>query len=277
SAMNGVNVIKAGDGDVNIDARRGSDIEGGLIGISANSIDGDGNVNVSLGNNVDVSGGFAGILAGKAGGSGNVDVEVGGRSDVEGYAGVLAYNLADGNVTVSTGRGARVAGIGVGIAAGSIGGDVSVSTGNRSSTVAADGSAIIAAAGGEVTVRTRGMVRGEGADDTAIIQVLSGEGAHYRNTGLVASLDTEIVDAAERMAVNAKGSAIDIVNDGIIVGRFDLSAEDDTVTNGDTWLVRGVSDFGDGTDELVNHGYIRTSFTDLGGETAEFAGLETFF
>src|SRR5262249_19136983 len=72
-----------------------------------------------------------------------------------------------------------------------------------------------------------------------------------------------------------EGGATEIVNEGLVIGRVDLTEEDDSFVNSGTFEARGESDFGDGFDVFSNSGTVHalgeTAFVNLDG--FENAGL----
>jgi len=266
-----------GNGDVDVIVGRGADVFGGLAGVLAISGGGDGDVDVNVGRGADVIGGLAGVVAMKTDGAGDVDVNIGRSATVGGLlAGVVASNEV-GDTTVTSGRGARVLSLGTAIDASSDNGDVSVETGDRSITFSLLGSAISAdAENGFADVHADGLVIG-GALGTAVVDINSGTGAHFVNDGVVAALGLGIGNAAEGLALNAKGGGrISARNEGLMVGRVDLTDYNDRMVNDGAWLVRETNDFGDGWDRLRNDGFIQTAFDGGEAEQTYFDNLERF-
>ena len=266
-----------GNGDVDVIVGRGADVFGGLAGVLAISGGGDGDVDVNVGRGADVIGGLAGVVAMKTDGAGDVDVTIGRSATVGGLlAGVVASNEV-GDTTVTSGRGARVLSLGTAIDASSDNGDVSVETGDRSITFSLLGSAISAdAENGFADVHADGLVIG-GALGTAVVDINSGTGAHFVNDGVVAALGLGIGNAAEGLALNAKGGGrISARNEGLMVGRVDLTDRSDRMVNDGAWLVRGTNNFGDGWDRLRNDGFIQTAFDGGEAEETRFENLERF-
>ncbi|WP_235818188.1 autotransporter outer membrane beta-barrel domain-containing protein [Brucella thiophenivorans] len=268
-----VNALKlTGEGDVMVSLGKGDRLQAGAVGVNASSLLGDGNVRIKLDEDVGIEA-TAGIVATKVAGSGEVDVLIGDRSTISAGVGVVAANLADaGNVSVITGQESEIQAYNEAIVALSRDGNTNVETGGESLTVSLNASAIVAAGASSVTVTTDGTIAGAGENDSAVVDILSGNGAVFTNNGFVSALDED----ESKLALNAQGGSVTVNNDGQIVGRVGLSANDDTLINNGNWFVSGISDFGAGFDRLSNLGGIRTSFTGNGGEYAEFANLDYF-
>ncbi len=72
------------------------------------------------------------------------------------------------------------------------------------------------------------------------------------------------------------GASVTIANEGTIVGRVNTDSGDDLFGNGGLWGSNGVSDFGGGTNAMVNIGQIVTANTGGAAETTTFANAGTF-
>jgi autotransporter family porin len=108
---------------------------------------------------------------------------------------------------------------------------------------------------------------GDERDFAGIYAVTEGDDISIVNTGSIS--------AVSGLAIDTEGGATEIVNEGLITGRVDLTEEDDSFDNSGTFEARGESDFGDGDDVFSNSGVVHaigeTSFVNL--EVFENAGL----
>lgn len=86
----------------------------------------------------------------------------------------------------------------------------------------------------------------------------------------------QIAAASADVAVTASGGRIVIDNDGIMIGRVELTKSDDMFANGGVWTVTGANDFGGGEDVLTNKGTIYAAAFAETAETTQFDGLESF-
>ncbi|WP_428032898.1 autotransporter outer membrane beta-barrel domain-containing protein [Ancylobacter sp.] len=88
----------------------------------------------------------------------------------------------------------------------------------------------------------------------------------------------QIAAASADVAIQATGGRIVLTNDGILIGRVELTDAADTMENAQVWTVTGANDFGAGQDLLTNgeKGTIyAAAFADT-AETTTFDNLETF-
>jgi hypothetical protein len=76
-------------------------------------------------------------------------------------------------------------------------------------------------------------------------------------------------------AIQATGGAATIVNNGSLTGRLLLTANADRLTNTGTFTLIGSSDFGVGSDALVNSGTVRLAAA-AATQAVALSGLETF-
>lgn len=165
----------------------------------------------------------------------------------------------NGDIAIAAGP-VRVAGAGSdAIVAASVCGNIAITA--RDDIVSADGTAILATTGCGVTVTTQPGAAIAGND--AGIDVTSGTGSTITISGSVAS--------ATGPAINADGAAanVTIAATGNVAGRIDLTDNNDRLTNNGVFAPTGTSDFGAGTDILVNAGTIAVDGTPI------LAGLET--
>ncbi|WP_245261878.1 autotransporter domain-containing protein [Ancylobacter sp. FA202] len=86
----------------------------------------------------------------------------------------------------------------------------------------------------------------------------------------------QIAAASADRVVKATGGRIAIVNDGILIGRVELTKSDDTFENSRVWAVTGINDFGAGHDVLTNHGTLYAASFAETAETTRFDNLESF-
>jgi outer membrane autotransporter protein len=119
----------------------------------------------------------------------------------------------------------------------------------RDDVISAQGSAIVAQSQCNVAVTTLAGATVSGR--TAGIDVTSGTGAVIRIGDTLSS--------AAGPALNVDGAAanVTIAATGAILGRVDLTASNDVLTNNGLFAPLGTSDFGAGVDRLVNNGTLR--------------------
>ncbi len=86
----------------------------------------------------------------------------------------------------------------------------------------------------------------------------------------------QISAASAVTVVKATGGRIEIANDGILIGRVQLTKSDDLFENTGGWVVSGINDFGAGQDALTNKGTIYAAALADTAETTRFDGLESF-
>ncbi|MBK1868130.1 hypothetical protein [Taklimakanibacter albus] len=93
-------------------------------------------------------------------------------------------------------------------------------------------------------------------------------------------VNSGVISAGNRMAINAKGASVEILNTGAVLGYIDLTAQDDTFDNqaGGVFAARSNSSFGAGNDIYNNLAGSMLDVADAPGvvEGAEFSGLEQF-
>ncbi len=93
-------------------------------------------------------------------------------------------------------------------------------------------------------------------------------------------VNSGVISAGNRMAINAKGASVEILNTGAVLGYVDLTAQDDTFDNqaGGVFAARLTSSFGAGNDIYNNLAGSMLDVADAPGvvEGAEFSGLEQF-
>ena len=171
-----------------------------------------------------------------------------------------AQTIVAGPVTVTGAGSDGIVATGTGCSAISI-----TATGPVSS---AQGTGIRAASGCGVTVTT--LAGAPVTGQLAGIDVTSGTGSTI-NIG-------DIVSSGAGPAITAAGAAtlVTVTPTGVIDGRVDLTGGDDQLVNNGTFNAAGDSDFGSGTDSVVNTGTlaIRPGMTVAGGVT--FTALESF-
>lgn len=113
-----------------------------------------------------------------------------------------------------------------------------------------------------------------GADATATaVSMESADSNLLTNTGTIAAFGD-----GERIAVSSAGSApAALLNQGTIIGAIRTGDGDDSLDNaaGATWLAIGESDFGAGSNQIVNHGVIVMDDTAirLGGDASGYASV----
>lgn len=86
----------------------------------------------------------------------------------------------------------------------------------------------------------------------------------------------QIAVASADRVVKATGGRIAIANDGILIGRVELTKSDDTFENSRVWAVTGINDFGAGQDLLTNSGTLYAASFAETAETTQFNNLESF-
>lgn len=211
------------------------------LGIGVSNV-GSGDIIVTAGDTV--FGDNTGIQTLAAGG-GNTGVTTGG--DVTGGVhGIDATATGAGNIEIDVAGGATVTG----------------TTGSGISTVTAAGVGRVENAG-----VVEGAVAAISGVTGTVLEIVNEAG------GLIQNLSADLGDLA--IAVTGAGVA-DIDNDGTIVGRVTTAAGNDTLTNSGLWATTGVSDFGAGTDAVVNTGRISVAEEAAVAEITHFTNLESF-
>jgi hypothetical protein len=114
-----------------------------------------------------------------------------------------------------------------------------------------------------------GTVTGGSGQGGAGIELFAAGAARLENRGIIQSLN-------DRAIVNDPGSGpATIDNFNMIIGSVSLNDGEDSLANRGLFEARGDSDFGSGTDEMVNSGTLRVS--DSGGaDQVTILGLESF-
>ena len=204
------------------------------------------------------------------------------------YYDLILLTPYSGDVTITAGEVSTSGDLADGILAYSVGGNVSVTAGDVSVT-GLGSNAITAVTGGfdatttdDVTVTTTGDIYsayGYGIEvasaGSASVYVESGSvygylagihidsvsGAYIQNYGEISGFDG--------LAIDVDGAAVEIDNEGIILGRVDLTDNDDLFRNNALFDAYDTSDFGLGTDVLENEGVISVN------GSATFVNLET--
>ena len=114
-----------------------------------------------------------------------------------------------------------------------------------------------------------------GGNESAYGDTFAGIYAATDGDSDITIVNTGSISAVSGLAIDTEGGATEIVNEGLIIGRVDLTEEDDSFDNSGTFEARGESDFGDGEDVFSNSGVVHaigeTSFVNL--EVFENAGL----
>ena len=114
-----------------------------------------------------------------------------------------------------------------------------------------------------------------GGNESAYGDTFAGIYAATDGDSDITIVNTGSISAVSGLAIDTEGGATEIVNEGLIIGRVDLTEEDDSFDNSGTFEARGESDFGDGEDVFSNSGTVHalgeTSFVNL--EVFENAGL----
>jgi outer membrane autotransporter protein len=233
-------ILASAAGDVMILSNGGTVTAGTGYGMYLRSSAGE--IGVGAG---DITAGLDGVNAEAT--VGEIGVTVFGDIVSSGGDGVAARSLGSGPVAIG------VAGS-IDAQASAINVEIVGSSGTAKASIEIDGETQ-----GGATGLTDATIRSATVDGTDIV-VYSG--------GVVSGAD----GAADALIVNVEGGAAAIDNYGSMTGRLDLTAGADVVRNWSeqTWVTSGVSDFGDGFDELVNPGRIVV----VGA--AEFANLELF-
>lgn len=266
-----------GGGDVTVLNGSGT-MSGSDYGIDIYSLAG--NASVTNGSGLLSGGTYSGVSFVDV--TGDVDLKngAGGRITSTGDYGVLAY-MVDGDTRIEN-----------------LGGSISS---GASSAIYADGASVAIVNGGADDADEAyrlGILTGGDNGAYPVITIVSGIYSAQDGTGgatlfnglggvivsdaaaLVeeAITEEEIAAAANDVAVKASGGRLALTNEGILIGRLQLTGEGDTVENSRVWLVGGVTDFGAGADLLVNnsHSLIHAAHAADIAETTAFDGLETF-
>lgn len=208
-------------------------------------------------------------------GSCATNVSTGGISTGGGSGGIVVSGGAGGNGGGGTGTGPVNTGaiaIGAGpIGSGGNGIDVNVGCQDVAiiarGPITAGGTGIVAQSQCGVRVTTLAGAPVQGA--TGGISVTAG-------TNAVVTVGDRL-SAGNGLALNSKGAGVTVVNQptGAIVGRLDLTDNADQFTNAGRFEAVGDSNFGGGTDLLVNQGVIAVRPAAAKAGSVTFAGLET--
>ncbi len=218
---------------------------------------------VSTGGDVVVQG-SSGTVTGASDGifvrSGGGDIAIATIDLVEGLAG-SALNLAsDGGDIDVTGVDAIVGAAGSGILAVAASGNIDIAdNGDITGTVA--GITASTTGGGDIDITVSGMTMG---DAFGVDVSTEGEAVRLTNSGTLSGGTFAVI------ASGAQTGAITLRNDGTVAQAISFGAANDSFDNRDVFSASGVSDFGDGVDELVNSGSISVF------GAAEFQRLEQF-
>jgi hypothetical protein len=311
SAVNGDTAITTNDrvagGDDGIDATAtgagniavtvSGPVAGGDDGIHARTTTGDIGITGSgdVTGDTDGVGGGDGIDAASTAG-GSIDVNVSGA--ITGDPGIILSVVGAGTIDLTTG-GPVVGTDGDGINTSAVDGDTTI-TANADVTGGEDGIdatatgagdiGIVADAGATVTGATGSGVKTTTNSGTAAIDnsgLLQGAVAAISGAtgtllsianhagGVIQNLTGELGDLA--ISVTGGGmTEIDNEFGGSIVGRIDTGDGDDTFTNSGSWRTTGVSDFGAGSDSLINQGRITVAEQAAVAEITHLANLDSF-
>lgn len=181
-------------------------------------------------------------------------------ADVMSGRSTLVNATSGGDMAITLGR-AREAGAGPAVRAQS-GGDLTVNVTNELSSTGGAAADLDAEGFIDFTVAQGAVVHG---DDVGL-RMDSGAGTHLIIGGTVSA------DAG--LALDIKGGAATIDNNAnTILGRIDLTANDDVLNNAGRFTAHGTSDFGAGTDVVNNTGIIDMGESDA-RRSAVFANLE---
>ena len=266
-----------GGGDVTVLNGSGT-MSGSDYGIDIYSLTG--NASVTNGSGLLAGGTYSGVSFVTIGGDVDLHNGAGGRITSTSDYGVLAY-LVEGDTLIEN-RGGFISSAAY-------------------SAIYADGASVAIVNGGadEADEEYRlGILTGGDEGAYPVITIVSGSYSAQDNTGgatlfnglggvivsdaaaLVeeAITEEEIAAAAQDVAVKASGGRLALTNEGILIGRLQLTGEGDRVENSRVWLVSGVNDFGAGADLLVNNSLslIHAAHAADIAETTTFDGLETF-
>ncbi len=218
---------------------------------------------VSTGGDVVVQG-SSGTVTGASDGifvrSGGGDIAIATIDLVEGLAG-SGLNLASagGDIDV-TGVDAIVGAAGSGILAVAASGNIDIAdNGDITGTVAAITASTTG--GGDIDITVSGTTIG---DAFGVDVSTEGEAVRLTNSGTLQGGTFAVI------ASGAQTGAITLRNDGTVAQAISFGAADDRFDNRDVFSANGVSDFGDGVDELVNSGAVSVF------GAAEFQRLEQF-
>src|SRR5262245_58924224 len=114
-----------------------------------------------------------------------------------------------------------------------------------------------------------------GGNESAYGDTFAGIYAATDGDSDITIVNTGSITAESLLAIDTEGGATEIVNEGLIIGRVDLTEEGDSFDNSGTFEAREESDFGDGEDVFSNSGVVhalgKTSFVNL--EAFENDGL----
>ncbi|MFJ6024000.1 autotransporter outer membrane beta-barrel domain-containing protein [Brevundimonas sp. NPDC092305] len=164
------------------------------------------------------------------------------------------------DMTITLGRG-RGAGEGAAVVARSAG-DITFNVLNELTSTGGAAADLNAVGALDFTVAQGAVVQG----DEVGLKLMSGTGTHLILDGTVS--------ATSGLALDIKGGAATIDNRGnTIVGRVDLTANDDVLDNVGRFTTSGNSDFGAGTDVINNTGLIELAEA-AGARSASFLNLE---
>lgn len=149
---------------------------------------------------------------------------------------------------------------------------VAIATGASASAIGVD----VIGQYGDLKVDNVGRITAAayGSDASAVAVFMDSSGTNsLMNTGTIASLGD-----GERLAISSSTEAsATIINSGSIIGAIVTGDRDDSFTNaaGGLWQAVGESDFGTGSNQIVNHGVIvmDDAMIGLGSESAGYANV----
>jgi outer membrane autotransporter protein len=132
-----------------------------------------------------------------------------------------------------------------------------------------------------IYIENRGeLIGGENEDGEQVGTCVISDEEPFDRAGICAAAegdDSDItivnygsITAYSGLAIDTEGGATEIINEGLITGRVDLTEEDDAFDNAGTFEAREESDFGDGDDVFSNTGTVHAL-----GETS-LVNLEEF-
>ncbi len=201
----------------------------------------------------------------------------------EGAVGIDASAVGDISVAAT---GVETAGEGAhGIRAQSSGGDIDIATGGVDVTGAAAVAVAAVAETGDVSIRATGDVRSaqswaidaSAAAGSILLEVGAGSAVEggvrlHSLSGSTININGEIIGAGGDALVVSGGAATVNNHSNTIIGSIRLTDGNDVFNNIGTWMASGTSDFGAGSDRLVNTGLFAA--TAVG--TTTLANLGTF-
>lgn len=273
----GIAALNSADGDgVTVDTSAGS-VSAASIGLAAGNL-GTGDLSVTTGNVTSaqeiaiqvanlasgdgvfldttagsVSGATNGISANNQGSFG-MTIATGDVSGADGA--LLAFNDGSGDLTITTANLTSSQGAGVTAFNGNGSFDLLIDTSAGVINAATNGIQVVQESSGSVTIISGDVSSGEDG-----IAFQSGGDTFITNQGQIESGGFEI------FADPASVGAVEITNNGTIVGTVSLGIDADIVTNSGTYRALGDSAFGEGDDLFTNNGVLEASgiaaFTDL--------------